>query len=652
MWKSNQVGPCKVLFEAGVDIQAVDNNGWTALHIAVENGRSEVLKYLLTFPKLAKDVNKQERIAGRTALHIASANGYLDFVKLLLDHGAQINMTSRKAVSAIHEALINQHFEVVEFLFGAGAKLRHSESTEDGLSDFHLACQFGLTSVVKKELETLSPAAINQGVQTPLWLACNNGHVEVVSLLLSQPGCNISSPAPDSTTPLTIALLRGHPKVAQCFQLKMDNKEFLEVISKFRDTEKVESGSDLTELCLNIPAYNDEIEKVNPSSYRVIKTMRGSRERYVSLSDLDKRILHNLCPFSNEEAEGSDAPNILYLSNLKSDTSKIMHKDTCTSKHECMQVQNLLHIAQQLEVTLNREERLLAELRPRFILVGSVPERTRFYDECKTTTELDILVLFEGVREMPLKVHDAMTLYVEDEDHPLKRFCETRANEQGHFIFNMSYFFQEYLKEIKSCLLEVKMPDERTSFGSANKLCPNCNNEMPYKHCEDCFFAVTHTKAGACLVLNRISSRGQRLILTMDLLPMLPVEANNVMDLFNSLTKTLLEKRPAGWLSHLRKVVQKERIFPDEIAAALKKESEDGVIEVGIKLLNYGNQDNFVIRPAQLLQLQSFRRFPILRRVYCHVKGLKTVLGIDLSSSLFCDSETRFNSSILILSAK
>ena len=53
---------------------------------------------------------------------------------------------------------------------------------------------------------------INCGSPTPMWLASNQNHAQVVRILL-QSECDFLREAPDGTTPLMIALLKAYPEV-------------------------------------------------------------------------------------------------------------------------------------------------------------------------------------------------------------------------------------------------------------------------------------------------------------------------------------------------------------------------------------------------------------------------------------------------------
>lgn len=76
-----------LLVEHGADVNAKNNDGWTALMLASQNGHVDVVNCLLSH---GADVNaKNER--GATALMAASQNGHVEVVTCLLNHGADVN---------------------------------------------------------------------------------------------------------------------------------------------------------------------------------------------------------------------------------------------------------------------------------------------------------------------------------------------------------------------------------------------------------------------------------------------------------------------------------------------------------------------------------------------------------------------------------
>lgn len=95
----------------GVDVDARDSRGFTALTYAAESGDISAMRYLLDH---AADVDRTDT-AGTPLTH-AAAKGQLDAVRLLLDHGANINATNRHGLTPLELARKHGRVEVAEFL--------------------------------------------------------------------------------------------------------------------------------------------------------------------------------------------------------------------------------------------------------------------------------------------------------------------------------------------------------------------------------------------------------------------------------------------------------------------------------------------------------------------------------------------------------
>lgn len=70
------------LLSESVRLEIRDDAGWTLLQLAVEAGSFHAVKSLI---RAGADVNETEVSYGRTALHIAVENGHLEIVKYLLE---------------------------------------------------------------------------------------------------------------------------------------------------------------------------------------------------------------------------------------------------------------------------------------------------------------------------------------------------------------------------------------------------------------------------------------------------------------------------------------------------------------------------------------------------------------------------------------
>ena len=66
-----------------------DNNGWTPLHEATNNGHLDVTEYLVTH---GADINNRggQGCKGTTPLIDAATNGHIEIMELLLKYGANV----------------------------------------------------------------------------------------------------------------------------------------------------------------------------------------------------------------------------------------------------------------------------------------------------------------------------------------------------------------------------------------------------------------------------------------------------------------------------------------------------------------------------------------------------------------------------------
>lgn len=139
----------KQLVEAGADINAEDVSGETALYHANYNKHTEIVDYLLDhgakmsirdlghilFDSASKnqinmfkiclnsasinDINHHD-IDQLTPLIIASQKGHFEMVKALVEAGADVNAGDVAGETAIYHAMVNQKYDIVEYL------LRHN----------------------------------------------------------------------------------------------------------------------------------------------------------------------------------------------------------------------------------------------------------------------------------------------------------------------------------------------------------------------------------------------------------------------------------------------------------------------------------------------------------------------------------------------
>ncbi|XP_051526903.1 transient receptor potential cation channel, subfamily N, member 1 [Myxocyprinus asiaticus] len=264
---SGQLDVCNSLLSLNADITATDIHGQTPLHLAAENDHSEVVKLFLRHrPELATLANMEgatcthiaaakgsvavikellkfnqrglltinNKANGLCPLHLAAAGGHMEVVKVLLEAGASVTLEDVEGMTAVHLAAKNGHTHILEVL-KASVSLK-IQSSKTGLTALHVAACFGQVDFVR-EILTKVPATIRsefpanssssgskedvmrqqpltESGYTPLHLAAQSGHENVVRLLLNSPGVQADAETDiQGSTPLHLAAQSGHTAV-------------------------------------------------------------------------------------------------------------------------------------------------------------------------------------------------------------------------------------------------------------------------------------------------------------------------------------------------------------------------------------------------------------------------------------------------------
>lgn len=107
----------RFLLDSGADVNAVENNGYTALMNAARKGYVKIVELLL---ERGADKDKAS-VDGWTALMNASAFDRKEIVDLLIDKGADINKADKLGRTALMIAVIMNKKDIVDLLLKKGA---------------------------------------------------------------------------------------------------------------------------------------------------------------------------------------------------------------------------------------------------------------------------------------------------------------------------------------------------------------------------------------------------------------------------------------------------------------------------------------------------------------------------------------------------
>jgi len=183
-----------LLMRAGARVNALNRYGVPPVAVACENGSGGVVKLLLA---AGADANATMK-SGETVLMMAARSGKLEAVNALLAHGARHDARERHGQTALMWAAAEGHAAVVRALLDAGADI--SATLDSGFTPFFFAVREGRIDVVRALLHagvdvnaTLQPRETRGGPApykpaakgtSPLLLAVQNGHFELAIALV------------------------------------------------------------------------------------------------------------------------------------------------------------------------------------------------------------------------------------------------------------------------------------------------------------------------------------------------------------------------------------------------------------------------------------------------------------------------------------
>jgi len=261
-----QLEKVKQLLAAGVEIDARDPQGWTALRWAAQEGHADVVRLLLAH---GADVNGKSddgealsdairrghndvavllmvnganldggsHAYGNTPLELAVSSGMTDLAKLLISKGALGKMNSDCVIHAMLDAAWGGHGDIVELFLANGLKV----NAEDGSKWTALQCAAGGGHEDVVQLLVAKGAAVNaadnrgrtavtraleqdnreivrllaaNGADLTLHAASYIGDANAVQRLLSR-GADIDATDEDKRTPLYLAAREGHTAVLE-----------------------------------------------------------------------------------------------------------------------------------------------------------------------------------------------------------------------------------------------------------------------------------------------------------------------------------------------------------------------------------------------------------------------------------------------------
>ena len=240
-------------------VSAIDNTGRTALHFSVTTGNYETVSLLLSTETSLINVQDDQ---GLTPLHYACLNAgdnQEKVVKLLLAYNeCDHNVVDKDGNTPLQMALSGQNYKAVkQFLLSSKC---NPNTNIDGYTPLHLVCEEGdleLVSLILSDREYRSDMQCSDG-KTPLHSVCSSGKVSVskrskiVRMLLAHQPSLVSAIDNTGHTALHFAVTTGDSETVSLL---------LSAKASLINVQDDQGQTPLHYACLNTGGNNEEVVK-------------------------------------------------------------------------------------------------------------------------------------------------------------------------------------------------------------------------------------------------------------------------------------------------------------------------------------------------------------------------------------------------------
>lgn len=172
----------RLLLDHGADLTLRDEFGATALHVAVKSPEStiEIVEILIRHGVELNAVNRN----GETALNFGIFRKSEEVVKILLKHKADCEIASNDSWTPLDSAVATGDVNMVRLLLSAGADV--NTVSESGWTPLLFAADRGYEEILKLLLESGADLQLETAMnQTPLHKALYHGSKPAIKLLLT-----------------------------------------------------------------------------------------------------------------------------------------------------------------------------------------------------------------------------------------------------------------------------------------------------------------------------------------------------------------------------------------------------------------------------------------------------------------------------------
>ena len=211
----------EVLAKHRPDCAAVDQQGKTALHHAVEAGQIDSVEWLIYYsqsmaremsinPTLLIDTTDKE---GAYPIHSAAGTGKVAAPQLLQSHGAQLNVVDSGGRTPLHSAILQHRLGVEKYLIAQGCNVDASDG--DGRTTLMLAARVNGQKSVGILLEHgVDKSKRGANDELAIHHACRIGSLTILEMLFTGMS-DLEVMNRRGERPLHLAAIGNHPRIVR-----------------------------------------------------------------------------------------------------------------------------------------------------------------------------------------------------------------------------------------------------------------------------------------------------------------------------------------------------------------------------------------------------------------------------------------------------
>ncbi|QPC77262.1 hypothetical protein HYE68_008014 [Fusarium pseudograminearum] len=191
------------LVQAGADLEVRLPDGKTALHLTIAMRNQEFTQVLIS-----RGANVDRKLREHTPLTMAISTRCTPITAALLDMGANPNLPSRNGNTPLLAAAATGHDETVRYLIAHGADPTETHG-QSGYTPMHMAAHKDKPHILRLLAESEAPIdVLDRNGETPLLIAAKLGNSQSILRLINL-GADIERVGPDGMSVLSHAVKMG-----------------------------------------------------------------------------------------------------------------------------------------------------------------------------------------------------------------------------------------------------------------------------------------------------------------------------------------------------------------------------------------------------------------------------------------------------------